>query len=197
MRLAMAHSISDNLARSLGGAMAESADQPHTVLVVGGGEVATALESITRTLGCEPIVVDTLDDTLAALSDADSVVVLSHHDGVDGPAIAAALANGTTYVGAMGSRKTQTRRREWMLENGVTSEQLERVHTPIGLDIGANTPAEIALSIAAEIIAVRHGVRGGSLKGRTGPIHPDLAPGTAECPAAPAVTGSSPDPRPS
>ena len=166
--------------------------QHQTVLVVGGGEVATALSSIAEALGWHATVVDTLDDAVAALPDTDTVVVLSHHDDVDGPAIAAALEGGTSYIGAMGSRKTQERRRAWMLDHGVSESQLERVHAPVGLNIGANTPAEIALSIAAEIVAVRRGVSGGSLKGHSGPLHPDLPPGTAECPAAPAHAGVEP-----
>lgn len=162
-----------------------------SLLIVGGGEVADALTSIADTLGWAPTVVDTLEDTVASLPAVDSVVVLSHHDDVDGPAVAAALESGTSYIGAMGARKTQDRRREWMLAHGVTEDQLARVHTPVGLDIGANSPAEIALSIAAEMVAVRRGVQGGSLKNRPGPIHPDLAPGTAECPAAPAAAHST------
>lgn len=156
---------------------------PETLLVVGDGDVATALASIARTLGWTCVVADTLPDTVAALPRVHSVVVTSHHDGVDAPAIAAALAHGTAYIGAMGSRKTQARRRDWLLGNGVSEAELARVHTPVGLDIGADTPAEIAISIAAEMIAVRRGVSGGSLRDRPGPIHPDLPPGTAVCPA--------------
>lgn len=145
--------------------------------------MAAALEAIARALSWNPLVVDTLEDTVARLPRSDSVVVLSHHGGVDGPALAAAVRSGTTYVGAMGSRKTQARRREWMLENGTPEELADSVRGPAGLDVGANTPAEIALSIAAEIVAVQRGVTGESLSQRSGPIHPDLPPGTAECPA--------------
>lgn len=159
------------------------ADQSSAVLVVGGGDVADALESYAQILGWTVVVVDNLEDTVAALPGADSVVVLSHHDGVDGPAIAAALDAGAAYIGAMGARKTQARRRAWMIENGVPEERLASVRTPVGLDIGANTPAEIALSIVAEVLAVRRGFTGGALRDRSGPIHPDLPPGTAECPA--------------
>jgi xanthine dehydrogenase accessory factor len=112
------------------------------------------------------------------------VVVLSHHEGVDGPAIKAALAAGTAYVGAMGSRRTQARRREWLLENGVDEAALAAVRAPVGLDIGADEPGEIAVSILAEIVAVRRGAGSavGSVSDRSGPIHPDLEPGTATCP---------------
>jgi len=147
-------------------------DHPHTLLIVGDGEVATALAAIAATLGWDPIVVDSLPDATSALPRSESVVVLSHHDGIDGPALAAALASGASYVGAMGSRTTQARRRAWMLENGVPEDRVDAIHGPTGLDIGADTPAEIAVSIVAEVIAVSRGRSGGGLRDRTGPIHP-------------------------
>jgi xanthine/CO dehydrogenase XdhC/CoxF family maturation factor len=110
-------------------------------------------------------------------------VVTSHHDGVDGPAIRAGLTAGTAYVGAMGSRRTQERRRTWLVDHGVTPEALAAVHAPIGLDIGANAPGEIAVAIVAEVIAVRAGRGGlGSVGDREGPIHPQLPAGEAYCP---------------
>jgi xanthine dehydrogenase accessory factor len=153
------------------------------LLVVGHGEVATALEAIARALGWAVTVVDSLEETVDALEASDTVVVLSHHEGVDGPAIAAALDSSATYVGAMGSRTTQARRRAWMLANGVPESELARLRAPVGLDIGADSPGEIAVSVVAEVIAQRRGVSGGSISERTGPIHPGLAPGTAECPS--------------
>ena len=167
-------------------AQPSTAPEKHTLLVVGSGEVATALEPIAEVLGWRPIIVDDLAGTEERLEDADSVIVLSHHDGVDAPALKAALAAGrATYIGAMGSRRTQARRREWMLENGVPEETTDSVHGPAGLDIGANTPAEIAVSIVAEVLAVRHGRTAdvSALSDRSGPIPPELEPGTAECPA--------------
>ena len=167
--------------------------QPHVsgdaarVLVVGGGEVASALTGFAQVLGWSCHVTEHLDGARAAMATSDLVIVLSHHEGVDGPAIAAALEAGPTYLAAMGSRRTQDRRREWLLENGVTEAELERVHGPAGLDIGANTPAEIAVSILAEAIGVLRGVSGGALRDREGPIHPTMEPGTAQCPAAPAA----------
>ncbi len=112
------------------------------------------------------------------------MVVTSHHEEVDGPAIRAALAAGVPYVGGMGSRKTQARRREWLLANGVAEADLAAVRAPIGLDIGADAPGEIAVSILAEIIAVRRGATDavGSISSRAGAIHPDQEPGTAYCP---------------
>ena len=148
--------------------------------VVGDGPVADAIVAMTPPLGWDVTV--TADDT--TLPDGlDALVVTSHHDGVDGPAIRAALAAGTAYIGAMGSRRTQARRREWLLAHGVDEVELGRVRAPIGLDIGADSPAEIAVSILAEVVAARAGrAETGSVADRDGAIHPDLAPGEATCP---------------
>ena len=69
--------------------------------------------------------------------------------------IQSALATSIQYVGAMGSRRTQARRREWLLANGVTPDALAALHAPLGLDIGADQPGEIAVSILAELIGTR------------------------------------------
>ncbi|WP_185736371.1 XdhC family protein [Nocardioides sp. LS1] len=157
--------------------------QATNVLVVGDGPVATALVPMLETLGWSPVVATTMEEVWTGLAGVDAVVVLSHHDEVDAPAIKAALTSGTSYVGAMGSRKTQARRREWLTEHGVTEADLAALRAPIGLDIGADEPGEIAVSILAEIVAVRRGAAGaGAISGREGPIHPDLDPGTAFCP---------------
>lgn len=163
-------------------------EDAHTLLVVADtevAEVAQALEAVAATLGWTTTVVDDLDRLHAALPTADSVVVLSHDHGLDGPALAAALAGEVGYVGAMGSRRTQERRRQWMVEHGVSDADQERIHGPAGLDIRADTPAEIAVAILAEVIGVRHGAPGGALRDRPGPIHPNLAPGESFCPADP------------
>jgi xanthine dehydrogenase accessory factor len=158
------------------------------MLVVGGGGVADALAGVSSVLGWSCRVTESLEEATGALPTADLVVVLSHHDGVDGPVLAAALEHDQLYIGAMGSRRTQARRREWMLSNGTSEEALARIHGPAGLDIGGNAPAEIAVSIIAEIIGVLRGVAGGSISDRDGPVHPTMEPGTAECPAAPATS---------
>ena len=80
------------------------------------------------------------------------------------PALMAALSSPVRYIGAIGSRTTNTQRREALREQGATDEQLERIFAPIGLDIGATTPAEIALAVMAEIVAARRGRPGGHLK---------------------------------
>jgi xanthine dehydrogenase accessory factor len=100
-----------------------------------------------------------------------AVVVLTHEDRWDVPALAGALGTPAFYVGALGSRRTQERRREQLLETGVSEEQLARLCGPAGLDLGAGTAAETALSILAEIIAVRAGRDGGRLRASSERIH--------------------------
>jgi xanthine dehydrogenase accessory factor len=100
-----------------------------------------------------------------------AVVVLTHEDRWDVPALAGALATDAFYIGALGSRRTQDRRRERLLETGVSEERLERLCGPAGLDLGAGTPAETALSILAEILAVRAGRDGGRLRASSERIH--------------------------
>ncbi|HEX5860442.1 MAG TPA: XdhC family protein [Nocardioides sp.] len=154
------------------------------VLVVGDGPVAEALGPMASVLGWTSATATSLADAEDGLDAADAVVVTSHHEDLDGPAIRAALAHGTSYVGAMGSRRTQARRREWLLGRGVTEEQLGALHAPVGLDIGADDPGEIAVSILAEIIAERRGAGTSvaSISDREGAIHPDQEPGSAYCP---------------
>jgi len=154
------------------------------VLIVGEGPVADALTPMLAALGWDATTATTLADSESTIPAADAVVVTSHHEDVDGPAIKAALAAGTSYVGAMGSRRTQARRREWLLAHGVTEADLAALHAPVGLDIGADEPGEIAVSILAEIIAERRGTSSAvaSISDRDGAIHPDQEPGTAYCP---------------
>jgi xanthine/CO dehydrogenase XdhC/CoxF family maturation factor len=156
-----------------------------TVLIVGEGPVADVLHPMVTTLGWTSVGATSLDEAEAQLDGAQAVVVTSHHEDVDGPAIRAALAAGTPYVGAMGSRRTQARRREWLLANGVTEADLAALHAPVGLDIGADEPGEIAVSILAEIVAERRGTGSAiaSISDRDGAIHPDQPPGTAYCPS--------------
>lgn len=157
--------------------------RPHQILIVGSGDVAVALGSISATLGWRPTVVTALDDATSRLPEAESVVVLSHDEDVDGPALAAAVRSGVSYVGAMGSRRTQARRRNWLLADGVGAELADSIRGPAGLDIGADTPEEIAVAIVAEIVACRRGAAGtDSLAARSGPIHRDAAQGVRECP---------------
>ncbi|MFH5878693.1 XdhC family protein [Arthrobacter sp. NA-172] len=102
------------------------------------------------------------------------VCVLTHDPKFDIPLLETALSLDLAYVGAMGSRRSHRQRIDGLLEGGTPAEALERLHSPIGLDLGAITPAEVAVSITAEILATRasHGGPGvASLKDGTGPIH--------------------------
>lgn len=100
------------------------------------------------------------------LGPRDAVCVLTHDLKFDVPAIRAALAGGAGYVGAMGSRKTHGRRVERLREEGVAEEEIGRVCSPIGLDLGAEDGGEIAVAVVAEIVARRHGKRGRSTEER-------------------------------
>ena len=106
------------------------------------------------------------------LGAADAVCVLTHDNKFDVPAIVAAFGTDVGYLGAMGSRRTAGERRDRLIEAGATDQQLLRLHAPIGLDIGARTPEETAISICAEIIALRTGRNPASLRDTAGPIHP-------------------------
>ncbi len=154
------------------------------LLVVGDGPVSDALVPMAELLGWSTTVAATLDEARAAASSAQAVVVTSHDSEVDAPALAAAIAARPAYVGAMGSRTRQGQRREWLLGHGLTEADLAAVHGPAGLDIGANTPAEIALSILAELVATLRGASAeGSLRNGSGPIHPGLPPGETFTPS--------------
>ncbi|MYW54568.1 XdhC/CoxI family protein [Streptomyces sp. SID8376] len=105
-------------------------------------------------------------------TDARTVLcVLTHDAKFDVPLLEVALELPVAYVGAMGSRRTHTDRLRRLREAGVGERALSRLHSPIGLDLGARTPEETALSIAAEIVATRHGGTGAPLTRTTAPIH--------------------------
>jgi len=106
------------------------------------------------------------------------ITVLTHDPKFDVPVLKQALDTPAGYIGAMGSRRTHDNRTARLKEEGISDEQLARVSSPIGLDIGARTPEETAIAIAAEIIALRTGHSGGRLAERSGPIHassPDVS----------------------
>jgi xanthine dehydrogenase accessory factor len=103
-----------------------------------------------------------------------AVVVLTHDDKFDEPALKRALETEAFYIGALGSRRNQERRRERLLEAGVSEEALDRISGPCGLDVGADSQAETALSILAEILAVRAGREGGPLRAAKKRIHAEV-----------------------
>ena len=87
-------------------------------------------------------------------------MILSHDPKFDVPALHIALRSRAAYVGLIGSRTTQAKRKAALREEGFSDAELARIHGPVGLDLGGREPAEIALAILAEIVAVRHGRRG-------------------------------------
>jgi xanthine dehydrogenase accessory factor len=103
-----------------------------------------------------------------------AIVVLTHDDKFDEPALIGALGTEAFYIGALGSRRNQERRKERLLEAGVAEEQLTRIMGPCGLDIGADTQQETALSILSEILAVRGQREGGFLKNAKKRIHVEV-----------------------
>jgi xanthine dehydrogenase accessory factor len=170
---------------------------PPTLVVIGGVHVAVPLVRFAKTLGfrvvvadprahfarperfpqADQILVEWPDETLAHLSLGLNtyVAILTHDPKIDEPALSSLLGqSGETasvrYLGAIGSRQTHAARFERLARLGVDAERLEGVYAPIGLDLGAQTPAEIALSIIAEIVAVKNGRSGGSLREGSGPI---------------------------
>jgi xanthine dehydrogenase accessory factor len=144
------------------------------LVVVGGGAIADAVERAATLLGWRTQVTAdraTATGLVAALAPLDKLVVLSHDLEVAGPVLVAALDSQVGYIGALGSRKTQQARADWLAYRGVTD--LARIHGPAGLDIGASTPPEIAVSIMAEALASRAGATGS-------PLGNGAAPGTVE-----------------
>lgn len=118
---------------------------------------------------------------LGGIDRATSIAVLTHDPKLDDAVLKIALRSEAQYIGAMGSRRAQEKRRERLLAQGITDEELGRLAAPIGLDIGALTAAETAISIMGEITAVRRGREGGRLKTVKGRIHdavrePEAAP---------------------
>ena len=129
----------------------------------------------------DEIVVAWPDEFLkTAQVDKRSVIcVLTHDPKFDVPVLKEALKTPAGYIGAMGSRRTHNNRTARLKEEGVTDEELARISSPVGLDVGARTPEETAVAIAGEIIALRTGHSGGRLSERSGPIHapePDVTP---------------------
>lgn len=145
-----------------------------TLRVLGSGQLAEALSRQARLLGWEAEVHEHSEETLgAALAEAkptDALVVLTHDHDEATPALLAAL-KGRSFVAALGSRHTQAERRRRLEQAGLEQAALERLRGPAGLDLGARTPEETALSITAEILAWRSGRTARPLSATTGPIN--------------------------
>ena len=173
-------------------------ESSYRLLVFGAVDVAEALCRAAGELGWKTVVADPRsrfatrarlpspdellaewpDDVLAREQPDDStaVVVLAHEDKFDIPALVGALRSDAFYVGALGARRNQERRRARLLEEGLSEDEIDRISGPTGLDVGAETPAETAVSILAEILAVRSGRSGGRLRDGQGRIHAELQP---------------------
>jgi xanthine dehydrogenase accessory factor len=129
-----------------------------------------------RIPSADELIVEWPQEALAQISPdhQTAIVVLTHDDKFDEPALIGALETEAFYIGALGSRRNQERRRERLLEAGVPEEALDRIMGPCGLDIGADTQEETALSILAEMLAVRGEREGGFLKHAKKRIHVEV-----------------------
>jgi xanthine dehydrogenase accessory factor len=164
------------------------------LLVFGAVDIAASLCTVARATGWRPYVIDPRarfatpdrfpdaekviaawpEEAVAELGGVDpatSIVVLTHDPKLDDAALLLALSSPARFVGAMGSRRAQAKRRERLVEAGITDDEIERISAPVGLDLGGISREETALSIMAEIVAVRHGRDGGRLAESKGRIH--------------------------
>jgi xanthine dehydrogenase accessory factor len=145
-----------------------------TLIAVGGVHIAVAMTSLAKTLGYRTVVIDPrgvwgneerfphVDHLISSwpedafqqmeITNSTAVVILTHDPKLDDDALKIALHSHAFYVGALGSKKTNAQRRERLLAEGMTGQQFARLHAPIGLDIHAQTPEEIALAIMAEVV---------------------------------------------
>jgi xanthine dehydrogenase accessory factor len=142
-----------------------------TMVIVGPGAIADALIAQAALLDWDAGRADTVaeaDAAVAAFTDADVLVLLDHDPAFD--AVLRTGLEGRGFLGALGSRRTQAARRERLLAAGVTEDRLARIHGPVGLDLGARTPAETAVSIVGEVLAVRSGRDPSALGVAAGPI---------------------------
>ena len=152
---------------------------PRSLVIVGAGHISIPLAALAKVLGYHVTVVDpreafntherlpAADELILEWPDeamerltinaATAVAILTHDDKFDVPSLTAALRKGAGYVGMVGSRGTRAKRDEALRANGIGEELIARIHGPIGIDIGARTPDEIALAILAQIVAVARG----------------------------------------
>src|SRR6059058_547160 len=173
------------------GVFLEPFPRPPELFIFGGSHVAIPLTRLADALGFRVSVVDARaefadrerfpqarqvihawpDEVLKDLPMDGStyVVILTHDPKFDDPTITAALRENPRYIGAIGSKKTHRERVARLVAAGVNPSEIERVHAPIGLDLGAQTAEETALAILAQMVAVRHGKQGGPMPGPAAP----------------------------
>jgi xanthine dehydrogenase accessory factor len=167
---------------------------PPRLIMFGAVDFAAALARMARAAGWRPYVIDPRgrfatrerfpeaeeivvawpEEALARIGGIDRatyIAVLTHDPKLDDAALELAVRSDAAYVGAMGSRRAQEKRRERLLERGLTDNELTRIAAPIGLDLGGLTAEETALSIMGEVVAVRNGRSGGRLSSASGRIH--------------------------
>jgi xanthine dehydrogenase accessory factor len=159
------------------GIFAEVVEGPLRVLIFGAAEAAEHLAAYGKQLGWRTTVVDARpalltreripsadelvkawpDEVLDRIDERTAVVTLSHEERLDIPAVAAALEKQARYIGAVGAKRTAERRRARLTEQGFSEDEIGRIHGPAGLDLGGRAPAQVALAIAAEIVAETSG----------------------------------------
>ena len=167
---------------------------PPRLIMFGAVDFAAALARMARAAGWRPYVIDPRgrfatrerfpeaeeivvawpDEAFAKIGGIDRatyIAVLTHDPKLDDAALELAVRSDAAYIGAMGSRRAQEKRRERLVEKGLTDEDLARIAAPIGLDLGGLTAEETALSIMSEVVAVRNGREGGRLSNASGRIH--------------------------
>lgn len=174
-----AHTSTYTLGQAQFDVFIEGFPPPPALIIVGAGHIAIPLTTFAKTLNYRVIVVDARaafatrerfphadeiivewpDEVLQRmdLNPSTSVAVLTHDPKFDEPTLKVVLSRRVGYVGAIGSRKTGAERAERLKKQGLSDEQLQRIHGPIGLNLGATAPEEMALAIMAEIVATRHG----------------------------------------
>lgn len=175
----------------------ESFAPPPQMLIFGAVDFTAALTNVAKFLGYRVTVCDArpmfatkkrfpradvvavdwpnrlLDEVGAELGVRDAIAVLTHDAKFDIPAITSALKTDVGYIGVMGSRRTHDDRTKRLIDAGLTNDELARLRSPIGIDLGGRTPEETAISIVAEIIALRTGRELPALKNSEGAIHRD------------------------
>jgi xanthine dehydrogenase accessory factor len=172
--------------------------EPPRMVIFGAIDFSAATAALGRQLGYRVAIVDPREPFLRSqrfadvaevevawpnrylsgveLTERDVVLVFTHDPKLDEPALISALDSGAGYVGALGSRRTQEKRVERLREAGVREEEIDRIAAPCGLDIGAKTPAETAVSVLAEVIAKQNARAAEPLSEGEGPIHSRRAP---------------------